>query len=160
MNDEKTLTACLWFDGKAEEAARLYTSVLPGSILGNIRRAPADYPAGRQGDVLTVEFTLMGRPFMGLNAGPAYKFNEAVSLMIPVTTQAESERIYAALSADPQAEVCGWIKDRYGLSWQIVPVQLTQLMKDPDPAIRQRVFEAMMTMHRIDIAGIEAAARG
>ncbi len=154
----QTITPCLWFDGAGEEAARHYVSLLPDSRIDAIHRAPSDYPAGKAGDVLTVEFTLMGRPFLALNAGPYFKFNEAVSLQIPVETQAEVERLSNALSAVPEAEQCGWVKDRWGLSWQIVPAQLTTLMADPDPARRKRVFEAMMTMRRIDIAAIERAA--
>ena len=154
----QTITPCLWFDGAAEEAARFYVSLLPDSRIDAIHRAPSDYHAGKAGDVLTVEFTLMGRPFLALNAGPCFKFNEAVSLQIPVTTQGEVERLSDALSAVPEAEQCSWVKDRWGLSWQIVPVQLTRLMADPDPVRRKRVFEAMMQMRRIDIAAIERAA--
>jgi predicted 3-demethylubiquinone-9 3-methyltransferase (glyoxalase superfamily) len=155
-----TVTPCLWLDGNAEEAARFYAALLPDSRVDAVHRAPGDYPSGTSGDVLTVEFTLMGRPFVGLNGGPHFKFNEAVSLMIPVHTQAEVERLSDALSAVPEAEQCGWVKDRFGLSWQIVPVILLQLIADPDPARAKRVFDAMMTMKRIDIAAIEAAARG
>jgi predicted 3-demethylubiquinone-9 3-methyltransferase (glyoxalase superfamily) len=110
--------------------------------------------------VLTVEFTLIGRPFLGLNGGPHFKFNEAVSLMIPVETQSEVDRLSNALSAVPEAEQCGWVKDRYGLSWQIVPVVLMQLIADPDHSRAKRAFDAMMVMKRIDIAAIETAARG
>jgi predicted 3-demethylubiquinone-9 3-methyltransferase (glyoxalase superfamily) len=156
----KTLMPCLWFDGQAEEAAAFYVSLLPDSRIDAVHTAPGDYPSGKTGDVLTVEFTLMGRPFVGLNGGPHFRFNEAVSLMIPVHTQAEVERLSNALSAAPEAEQCGWVKDRFGLSWQIVPVMLLKLIADPDPARARRVFDAMMTMKRIDIAAIEAAARG
>jgi predicted 3-demethylubiquinone-9 3-methyltransferase (glyoxalase superfamily) len=155
----KTITPCLWFDGNAEEAARFYVSLLPDSRIDTVHPAPGDYPSGKSGSVLTVEFTLMGRPFVGLNGGPYFKFNEAVSLMIPVQTQAEVERLSDALSAVPEAEQCGWVKDRFGLSWQIVPVMLLQLIADQDRARSKRVFGAMMGMKRIDIAGIEAAAR-
>jgi predicted 3-demethylubiquinone-9 3-methyltransferase (glyoxalase superfamily) len=156
----KTITPCLWFDGNAEEAATFYASLLPDSHVDAVHKAPGDYPSGKTGNVLTVEFTLMGRPFLGLNGGPHFKFNEAVSLMIPVQTQAEVERLSNALSAVPEAEQCGWVKDRFGLSWQIVPVVLMQLIADPDPARAKRAFNAMMEMKRIDIAAIEAAARG
>jgi predicted 3-demethylubiquinone-9 3-methyltransferase (glyoxalase superfamily) len=156
----KTITPCLWFDGNAEEAATFYASLLPDSRVDAVHKAPGDYPSGKTGNVLTVEFTLMGRPFLGLNGGPHFKFNEAVSLMIPVESQGEVERLSNALSAVPEAEQCGWVKDRFGLSWQIVPVVLMQLIADPDPARAKRVFEAMMEMKRIDIAAIEAAARG
>ena len=154
----KTITPCLWFDGNAEEAATFYASLLPDSRIDAIHKAPGDFPSGKSGNVLTVEFTLMGRPFVGLNGGPHFKFNEAVSLMIPVTSQQEVERLSNALSAVPEAEQCGWVKDRFGLSWQIVPVLLMQLIADPDPARAKRVFEAMMTMKRIDIKAIERAA--
>jgi predicted 3-demethylubiquinone-9 3-methyltransferase (glyoxalase superfamily) len=154
----KTITPCLWFDGDAEEAARFYASLLPDSRVDAVHAAPGDYPSGKSGDALTVEFTLMGRPFIGLNGGPHFKFNEAVSLMIPVRTQGEVERLSNALSAVPDAEQCGWVKDRYGLSWQIVPTMLLQLIADQDPARAKRVFDAMMGMKRIDIAAIERAA--
>ena len=153
-----TITPCLWFDGNAEEAARFYASLLPDSRVDKVHRAPGDYPAGRAGDVLTVEFTLMGRPFVGLNGGPHFKFNEAVSFQILVQTQAEIESLTDALSAVPEAEQCGWVKDRYGLSWQIVPRMLPQLLGDADPARAKRAFESMMRMKRIDIATLERAA--
>jgi predicted 3-demethylubiquinone-9 3-methyltransferase (glyoxalase superfamily) len=154
----KTITPCLWFDGNAEEAARFYAALLPNSRVDAVHNAPGDYPSGKTGNVLTVEFTLMGRPFLGLNGGPHFKFNEAVSFMIPVETQAEVERLSNALSAVPEAEQCGWVKDRFGLSWQIVPVQLMRLISDPDAARAKRAFTAMMEMKRIDIAAIERAA--
>jgi predicted 3-demethylubiquinone-9 3-methyltransferase (glyoxalase superfamily) len=154
----KTITPCLWFEGNAEEAATFYATVIPDSRVDAVHMAPGDYPSGKAGRVLTVEFTLMGRPFLGLNGGPYFKFNEAVSLMIPVETQEEVERLSNALSAVPEAEQCGWIKDRYGLSWQIVPVQMLRLLAEPDTARAKRVFDAMMTMKRIDIAAIERAA--
>jgi predicted 3-demethylubiquinone-9 3-methyltransferase (glyoxalase superfamily) len=152
------ITPCLWFDGHAEEAARFYTSLLPDSRLDKVTRAPGDYPAGKEGDVLVVEFTLMGRPFVGLNAGPHVTFNEAVSFQIPVDTQSEVERLSDALSAVPQAEQCGWVKDRYGLSWQIVPVQLMRVLTGTDSVRAKRAFVAMMGMKRIDIAALERAA--
>jgi predicted 3-demethylubiquinone-9 3-methyltransferase (glyoxalase superfamily) len=153
-----TITSCLWFDGTAEEAANFYASLLPDSRVDSIHRAPGDYPSGKAGDVLTVEFTLMGQPFVGLNGGPHFKFTEAISFQIPVDTQAEVDRLTNALSAVPEAEQCGWVKDRFGLSWQIVPRQLTRLLSDPDPARAKRAFEAMMRMKRIDIAALERAA--
>ena len=155
-----TITPCLWFDGTAEEAATFYAAHLPDSRVDTVHRAPGDYPSGKAGDVLTVEFTLMGRPFLGLNGGPHFTFSEAVSFQIPVETQAEVDRLSDALSAVPEAEQCGWIKDRFGLSWQIVPVQLVRLLGDPDPARAGRAFAAMMEMKRIDIAAIERAAAG
>jgi predicted 3-demethylubiquinone-9 3-methyltransferase (glyoxalase superfamily) len=154
------ITPCLWFDGKAEEAATFYTLLLPDSRIDQVHRAPSDYPSGKAGDALTVEFTLMGRPFVGLNGGPHFRFNEAVSFQIPVETQAEIERLTNALSADPEAEQCGWVKDRYGLSWQIVPRKLPQLLGDANPARAKRAFESMMRMKRIDIAALERAADG
>ncbi len=152
------ITPCLWFDGKAEEAAQFYTGLLPDSRLDRVHRAPADYPAGKAGGVLMVEFTLMGQPFTALNGGPFFKFTEAVSFQVPVETQAEVDRLTDALSAVPEAEQCGWVKDRYGLSWQIIPRQMTRLLADPNPARAKRVFEAMMQMKRLDIAALERAA--
>jgi predicted 3-demethylubiquinone-9 3-methyltransferase (glyoxalase superfamily) len=154
------ITPCLWFDGKAEEAAKFYASLLSDSHIDAVHRAPGNYPSGNAGDVLTVEFTLMGRPFLGLNGGPRFKFNEAVSFQIPVETQAEIERLTNALSAVPEAEQCGWVKDRYGLSWQIVPRTLPHLLGDANPARAKRAFESMMQMKRIDIAALERAADG
>lgn len=154
----KSIVPCLWFDENAEEAATFYVSLLPDSRIDAVHRAPADYPSGKAGAVLTVEFTLLGRPFLGLNGGPRFTFNEALSFQIPVETQAEVDRLSDALSAVPAAEQCGWVKDRFGLSWQIVPVQLVQLICDPDPSRAKRVFTAMMDMKRIDIAAILAAA--
>ena len=153
-----TITPCLWFDGNAEEAARFYASLLPDSSVDKVHRAPGDYPSGKAGDVLTVEFTLMGRPFVGLNGGPQFAFNEAVSFQIPVDTQAEVDRLSDALSAVPQADQCGWVKDRFGLSWQIVPALLMRLIADADPVRAKRAFEAMMKMKRIDIAILESVA--
>ena len=153
-----TITPCLWFDGNAEEAARFYASLLPDSRVDRVTHAPSDYPSGKAGDVLMVEFTLMGRPFLGLNGGPHFTFNEAVSFQIPVETQAEVDRLTDALSAVPQAEQCGWVKDRFGLSWQIVPEPLTRILTAGDPARAKRAFDAMMGMKRIDIAALERAA--
>jgi predicted 3-demethylubiquinone-9 3-methyltransferase (glyoxalase superfamily) len=153
-----TITPCLWFDGNAEEAARFYSSLFPDSRIDKVNRAPGDYPSGKAGDVLMIEFTLMGRPFLGLNGGPHFTFNEAVSFQIPVDMQADVDRLSEALSAVPQAEQCGWVKDRFGLSWQIVPVQLTRILTAGDPVRARRAFDAMMEMKRIDIAALERAA--
>jgi predicted 3-demethylubiquinone-9 3-methyltransferase (glyoxalase superfamily) len=153
----QTLTPCLWFDGNAEEAAQFYASVIPDSRVDAVHLAPGDYPSGKSGQAITVEFTLMGRPFLGLNGGPHFRFNEAISFMIPVETQGEVERLSNALSAVPEAEQCGWVKDRFGLSWQIVPKQLLRAISHPDPARAKRAFAAMMVMKRIDIAAIEQA---
>jgi predicted 3-demethylubiquinone-9 3-methyltransferase (glyoxalase superfamily) len=154
------ITPCLWFDGKAEEAARFYASLFPDSHVDAVHRAPGDYPSGKTGDVLMVEFTLMGRPFTGLNGGPQFRFNEAISFQIPVETQAEVDRLTDALSAVPEAEQCGWVKDRFGVSWQIVPRQLIKLIGDADPDRARRAFAAIMPMKRIDIAALERAADG
>jgi predicted 3-demethylubiquinone-9 3-methyltransferase (glyoxalase superfamily) len=154
------ITPCLWFDGTAEEAAHFYVSLLPDSRIDEVTRAPTDYPSGKAGDVLTVLFTLGGRQFLGLNGGSYFTFNEAVSFQIHCDDQAEVDRLTNALSAVPDAEQCGWIKDRWGLSWQIVPRRLTELISSPDTAKAKRVMEAMMEMKRIDIAAIEAAAAG
>ena len=152
------ITPCLWFDGTAEEAANFYVTVFPESRVDAVHRAPGDYPAGKAGDVLMVDFTLMGQPFVGLNGGPHFRFNEAISFQIPVETQAQVERYSNALSAVPEAEQCGWVKDRFGVSWQIVPRQLTSLLIDADPRRAQRAFAAMMEMKRIDIGALERAA--
>ena len=154
------ITPCLWFDGKAEEAAKFYVSVFPDSRVDAVHRTPGDYPSGKTGDVLLVEFTLMGRPFTGLNGGPQFQFNEAVSFQIPVETQAEVDRLSDALSAVPEAEQCGWVKDRFGVSWQIVPRQVIRLFGDSDRTRAKRAFDALMHMKRIDIAAIERAADG
>jgi predicted 3-demethylubiquinone-9 3-methyltransferase (glyoxalase superfamily) len=153
-----TITPCLWFDGTAEEAANFYVSLFPDSRIDAVQHSPSDYPSGKAGDVITVEFTLMGRPFVGLNGGSFFKFNEAVSLQIPVDTQAEADRITNALSAVPESEICGWVKDRYGLSWQILPRQLSKLLYGKDTAKAKRAFDALMQMKRIDIAALERAA--
>lgn len=154
-----TIVPCLWFDTQAEEAAEFYVSVIPGSTIDAVQRAPGDYPAGKAGDALMVAFTLGGARFTALNGGPYFKFNEAISLQIEVEDQAQMDRLYAALSVVPEAEQCGWLKDRYGLSWQLVPRPFMALMKNPEPAVRERVFKAMMGMKRLDIAALEAAAR-
>jgi predicted 3-demethylubiquinone-9 3-methyltransferase (glyoxalase superfamily) len=154
------ITPCLWFDGNAEEATNFYVSLFSDSHVDAVHRAPSDYPSGKAGDVLMVEFTLMGRPFTGLNGGPQFRFNEAISFQIPVETQAEVERLSDALSAIPEAEQCGWVKDHFGVSWQIVPRQLIRLIGDPDPARARRAFAAIMEMKRIDIAALERAADG
>lgn len=152
------ITPCLWFDGDAEEAANFYAGLLPNSRVDKVIRAPTDFPSGKEGDVLVVDFTLAGQKFSGLNGGPAFKFNEAVSFQIHCDDQTEVDRLTDALSAVPEAEQCGWVKDRYGLSWQIVPKVMLELLADPDPARARRAMEAMMTMKRIDIAAIERAA--
>jgi predicted 3-demethylubiquinone-9 3-methyltransferase (glyoxalase superfamily) len=154
------ITPCLWFDGGAEEAAQFYASLFPDSHVDAIHRSPGDYPAGKAGDVLLVEFTLMGQPFTALNGGPQFHFNEAISFQIPVETQAEANRFTDALSAIPEAEQCGWVKDRFGVSWQIVPRVVIRLFGDADRGRARRAFEAIMQMKRIDIAAVERAADG
>lgn len=151
------ISPCLWFDGQAEEAANFYTGLLPDSRVDNIVRAPADYPSGKADDVLVVEFTLAGRAFSGLNGGPYFTFNEAVSFTIACDDQAEVDRLWTALSTVPEAEQCGWCKDRFGLSWQIVPKALQEMLADPDRAAAGRAFEAMMDMKKLDIAALKAA---
>jgi 2-polyprenyl-6-hydroxyphenyl methylase/3-demethylubiquinone-9 3-methyltransferase len=152
---------CLWFDGNAEAAARFYAQVFPDSSVDAVVRAPGDYPAGRQGDVLVVEFTVAGIPCIGLNGGPGMPHSEAFSFQISTEDQAETDRLWQAiLDHGGQASACGWCKDRWGLSWQITPRALIEALADPDPAAAQRAFAAMMSMVKIDIAAIEAARRG
>jgi 2-polyprenyl-6-hydroxyphenyl methylase/3-demethylubiquinone-9 3-methyltransferase len=154
-------TICLWYDHAAEEAASFYARTFPETAVGSVHRAPADYPNGKQGDVLVVEFTLLGIPCIGLNGGPTFTHNESFSIQVHATDQAETDRYWDALVADGgKTSACGWCKDRWGISWQVTPVALTRSMADPDPAARKRVFTAMMGMAKIDIAAIEAARRG
>ena len=154
-------TICLWYDGTAVDAANFYAETFPDSAVGAVLRAPGDYPAGKQGDVLTVEFTVAGMPCLGLNGGPQIKHNESFSFQIATDDPAETDRLWnAIISNGGQASECGWCKDRWGLSWQITPRALIAAITDPDPAVAKRAFEAMMTMGKIDIAAIEAARRG
>lgn len=152
------IVPCLWFDGAAEDAARFYTSLLPDSRIDNVVRAPTDYPAGEAGAVLVVEFTLAGSRYIALNAGPQAGFNDAVSFQIHTEDQAETDRLWDAITANGGAERdCSWCEDRWGLRWQIVPRRLMQLMADPDRERAGRAMQAMMTMRKIDIAALEAA---
>ena len=154
-------TICLWCDGGALEAARFYAATFPYSEVGAVHRAPADYPSGKQGDVLTVEFTVMGIPCLGLNGGPAFRHSEAFSFQVATDDQAETDRLWNAIIGNGgQASACGWCKDKWGLSWQITQRALTAAIADPDPAAARRAFEAMMRMTKIDIAAIEVARRG
>ena len=154
-------TVCLWYDHDAEEAARFYVRTFPASSLGAVLRAPADYPNGREGDVLLVEFRLLGVPCIGLNGGPMFKHSEAFSFQIATASQAETDLYWNAIVGNGGMEgQCGWCKDRWGLSWQITPAMLTDALGDPDPATRKRVFTAMMGMKKIDSAAIAAARRG
>lgn len=151
---------CLWFDKQAEEAANFYVSLLPDSRIDDVQTSPGDYPSGKAGDVILVEFTLAGSRYTALNGGPEFKFNEAISLQIDCEDQAEVDRLWDALSAVPESEQCGWVKDRYGLSWQIVPRVLTELLSEGSPEVKLRVFNAMMQMKKLDVAALEAAAKG
>ena len=154
-------TICLWYDGSAEEAARFYASVFPDSSVKAVHRAPGDYPAGKQGDVLTVEFTVLGIPCLGLNGGPGLTHTDAFSFQVATVDQAETDKYWNAIVGNGgQASQCGWCKDKWGLSWQITPIVLTQAYTDPDRATAKRAFEAMMHMGKIDIAAIEATRRG
>ena len=153
-------TICIWFDTDAEEAARFYAATFPDSRVTAVRRAPADYPSGKAGDVLTVEFTVAGIPCLGLNGGPAFRQTEAFSFQIATDDQAETDRSWNAIGGNGGAEsACGWCKDRWGVSWQITPRVLTEAMAAGGDQAR-RAFEAMMTMQKIDVAAIEAARRG
>ena len=154
-------TVCLWYDRDAEEAARFYAKTFANSSVGAVHRAPGDFPSGKKGDVLTVEFTVLGIPCLGLNGGPTFKHTEAFSFQVATTSQAETDRYWNALVGNGGEESqCGWCKDKWGVSWQITPVVLTQGVTDPDPDVAARVFTAMMQMQKIDIAAIEAARRG
>ena len=154
-------TVCLWYDRAAEEAARFYAGTFPDSSVDAIHKAPGDFPSGKKGDVLTVEFTVMGIPCLGLNGGPGVKHNWAFSFQVATETQEETDRYWnAIIDNGGEASQCGWCSDRWGISWQITPIALTQGITDPDPAVAKRVFETMMTMKKIDIAAIEAARRG
>ena len=154
-------TICLWYDGTALDAAKFYAETFPDSTVGAIYYAPADYPSGKQGDVLTVEFTVMGIPCLGLNGGPAFKHSEAFSFQVATDDQAETDRLWNAIVGNGGAESeCGWCKDRWGFSWQITPRVLLDGNSDSDPVVAKRVFDAMMTMKKIDVAKIEAALRG
>lgn len=152
---------CLWYDGTALEAAEFYARTFPDSRLGPVHRAPSDFPSGKAGDVLTVEFTVVGIPCLGLNGGPMFKHSEAFSFQVATEDQAETDRLWNAIVDNGgQESDCGWCKDRWGLSWQITPRALTEGVTDADPAVARRVFEAMMTMRKIDVARIQAARRG
>jgi predicted 3-demethylubiquinone-9 3-methyltransferase (glyoxalase superfamily) len=155
----RTPFPCLWFDGKAEEAANFYTSLLPDSTVDEVWRSPADTPSGPAGMVLTVDFTLKGQRFQGLNGGPEFSFNEAVSFVIECEDQTEVDRLWDAFTADGgEPGPCGWLKDRFGLSWQIVPRRLNELVGDPDPERARRAMEAMLAMGKIDVAELQRAA--
>ncbi|MBN8480644.1 MAG: VOC family protein [Xanthomonadales bacterium] len=154
-------TICLWFDGTALEAATFYAGTFPDSAVRAVHRAPADYPSGKEGDVLTVDFTVFGIPCIGLNGGPMFKHSEAFSFQVATDDQAETDRYWNAIVGNGgQESDCGWCRDKWGLSWQITPRVLTEGFTHPDPVVARRVFEAMMTMRKIDVATIEKALRG
>ena len=154
-------TICIWYDRDALAAAEFYAATFPDSSVGRVARAPSDFPDGHAGDVLTVEFTVCGIPCLGLNGGPAFQQSESFSFQIATDDQAETDRLWNAIVDNGGAESqCGWCKDRWGLSWQITPRALSDGMADPEPLAAKRVFEAMMTMQKIDIAAIERARRG
>ena len=161
MKKQAKNTICLWYDRDAEDAARFYAKTFPDTSVGAVLLAPGDFPSGKKGDVLTVEFTVMGIPCLGLNGGPEVKHNLAFSFQVATTDQAETDRYWNAIVGNSGEESeCGWCKDKWGLSWQITPLALTEGITDPDRAAAKRVFDAMMQMRKIDIAAIEAARRG
>ena len=154
-------TVCIWYDRDALEAAQFYARTFPDSAVRAVHRAPADFPSGKEGDVLTVDFTVAGIPCIGLNGGPAFKQTQAFSFQVATDDQAETDRLWNAVVGNGGAEnACGWCQDKWGVSWQITPRALTEGFTDPDRAVAKRVFEAMMQMRKIDIATIEAARRG
>jgi predicted 3-demethylubiquinone-9 3-methyltransferase (glyoxalase superfamily) len=154
-------TICLWYEGDAEAAARFYSATFPDSSVEAVHRAPGDFPSGKKGDVLTVEFTVLGVACLGLNGGPMFKHSEAFSFQVATADQAETDRYWNAIVGNGgQESACGWCKDKWGLSWQITPMVLAKALSNPDPAAAKRAFDAMMQMRKIDIAAIEAALRG
>lgn len=154
-------TVCLWYEGDALDAAQFYAATFPDSSVGRIYYSPGDFPSGKKGDVLLVEFMLMGVPCVGLNGGPEFKHNESFSFQVATVDQAETDRYWEAIIGnDGEASVCGWCKDKWGVSWQITPVALMEAIVDPDTAAAKRAFDAMMDMTKIDIETIERARRG
>jgi len=154
-------TICLWYDGAALDAARFYAETFADSAVGAIRHAPGDYPDGKEGNVLAVEFTVLGIPCLGINGGPMFKHSEAFSFQVATDDQAETDRLWNAIVGNGgQESACGWCKDKWGLSWQITPRVLTEAITGPDRAAAKRAFDAMMGMTKIDVAGIEKAWRG
>ena len=154
------IAPCLWFDGEAEEAANFYVSLLPGSRIDRVQRNVTDSPAGKAGTVLVVAFTLAGQRFLALNGGTRFEYTHAISFQIDCADQAEVDRLWDKLSAGGSPVQCGWLKDRYGVSWQIVPSILPKLLADPDQAKAKRVMEALMKMIKLDIAGLQRAFDG
>jgi predicted 3-demethylubiquinone-9 3-methyltransferase (glyoxalase superfamily) len=152
---------CLWFDGQAEEAAAFYTAIFPNSRIDRVMRAAADTPSGKKGDVLTVDFTLDGEPFNGLNGGPEFHFSESISFIVDCADQGEVDRYWDALVADGgEHGPCGWLKDRFGVSWQIVPKRLYELLDSPDPAANERAMQAMLQMGKLNVVELERAHAG
>ncbi len=160
MNIAKN-TICLWYDHDAEEAARFYAEIFPDSSVGAIVLAPGDYPSGKKGDVITVNFTVLGIPCIGLNGGPEFKHNEAFSFQVATQDQEETDRYWNAIvNNSGQESECGWCKDKWGISWQIIPMALLEASYSSDPVVAKRVFDAMLKMKKIDVAIIQAAVRG
>ncbi len=154
------IAPCLWFNGEAEEAANLYVSLLPDSRINQVQRSPIDNPGGKAGSVLVVNFTLAGQEYMALNGGTRFEYTHAISFKIDCTDQAEVDRLWDALSSGGETLQCGWLRDRYGISWQIVPSVLPQLLGGPDAAGAKRAMQAMMGMTKLDIAGLRRAYEG
>jgi len=161
MTQQAKNTVCLWYENGAEEAARFYAETFPNSSVRAVHRAPGDFPSGKEGSVLTVDFTVMGIPCIGLNGGPAFKHSEAFSFQVATENQEETDRYWNAIIGNGgQESQCGWCKDKWGISWQISPLVLTRAVTSSDKAAAKRAFDAMMQMKKIDIAKIEAAVRG
>jgi predicted 3-demethylubiquinone-9 3-methyltransferase (glyoxalase superfamily) len=161
VTNKIAITTCLWFNKNAEEAAKFYAATFPNSRVDAVHKSPADYPNGKAGDVLTVDFAVLGQSFVGLNGGSEFAFNEGISFQVFTDTQEETDRYWNAIvKGGGQESMCSWCKDKFGLSWQIVPRALLAAMHDPNAAAAKRAMDAMMTMHEIDIAKIEAARRG
>ena len=161
MSDKIKIAPCLWFNKNAEEAANFYAATFPDSRVIAVHKSPGDYPGGKAGDVLTVDFTVLGQRFLGLNGGPEFTFDEAVSFQVFTDTQEETDRYWNAIvNGGGQESQCSWCRDRFGLSWQIAPRALNKAMNDPDTAAAKRAMDAMMTMKKSDIARIEAARAG
>jgi predicted 3-demethylubiquinone-9 3-methyltransferase (glyoxalase superfamily) len=161
MTDKIKIATCLWFNKNAEEAAKFYAATFPNSRVTAVHKSPSDYPNGKAGDVLTVDFTVLGQPFVGLNGGREFTFDEAISFQVFTDTQEETDRYWNAIVGGGGSEsMCSWCKDKFGLSWQIVPRMLIEAINDPDTAAAKRAMDAMMTMKKIDIATIEAARAG
>jgi predicted 3-demethylubiquinone-9 3-methyltransferase (glyoxalase superfamily) len=154
------IAPCLWFEREAEEAAKFYVSLFPDSRIDHVQKNIVDTPAGKADSVLVVDFTLAGQRFMALNGGMRFEYTHAISLAVDCTDQAEVDRFWDGLADGGAIEQCGWLKDRYGVSWQIVPTVLAKLLGDPDPVKAARVMQAMMQMVKLDIAGLQAAYQG